>query len=130
MDLIKRIKRAHHPDWLIIEPSEMVVTKELRDVAAMGLRDTRYAVGPLIALVDGPDFDFIWEERHHLVQGKIDDADIVAVSRSDLVDGNKLEAILGTLNHRDTSVFPFSIQSKRDAEMMFNRIKRFEEEIK
>jgi G3E family GTPase len=104
----------------------MVVTKELRDVAAMGLRDTRYDVGPLIALVDGPDFDFIWNERRHLVQGQIDDADIVVISRADLIAKEEQDAIIRTLTPRGNPYYPFSVQRHSDVEYIFSMIDKFE----
>ncbi len=83
VDRIKKLKRTHDPDFLFVEPSEMVVTAEMRDVAAMGRRDARYDIGPLITLVDAPRFDFMWVERHQLMLGQINGADVVALSRAD-----------------------------------------------
>ena len=120
------MKRGHDPDWLIIEPSEMVVSKELRDVAAMGLRDTRYDIGPLIALVDGPDFDFIWSERRHLVQGQIDDADIVVISQADVIPTEKQDAIIQTLAPFAEAIFPISARRPTDVAFLFDRINGFE----
>ena len=65
VDLKKKLKRDIDPDLLFIEPSEMVVTQELLDVTAMGLRDIHYDIGPFITLVDGPQFGFMWNERVH-----------------------------------------------------------------
>ena len=95
---IKSIKREIGPDLLFIEPSEMVVTRELRNVSAMGLRDVTYEVGPFITLLDGPTFNFSWQERRALLLGQIADADLVVVSRSDLLDSRSLEEIRKTLN--------------------------------
>jgi G3E family GTPase len=86
VDQIKKIKRRHEPDVLFVEPSEMVVSAEMRHVCAMGRRDTAYEAGPLITLVDGPRFDFLWAERSQLIMGQVRGADIVAVGRSDLVE--------------------------------------------
>ena len=63
VDLKKKLKRSVDPDYLFLEPSEMIVTRELRGVLSMGLRDIRYAVGPLVTLIDGGSFSFNWEER-------------------------------------------------------------------
>ena len=104
----------------------MVVTKELRDVAAMGLRDTRYDAGPLIALVDGPDFDFNWSERRHLVQGQADDADMVVISRVDLIDKEKQHLITRTLASHGNAFYSLSVRNHSDVEFLFNRINRFE----
>jgi G3E family GTPase len=97
VDLKKKLKRDVDPDLLFIEPSEMVVTQELLDVTAMGLRDIRYDIGPFITLVDGPQFGFLWTERRSLLLGQIHKADIVAVSRIDLIESDELADINHTL---------------------------------
>lgn len=76
----------------------MIVTNELRDVVKMGLRDMRYDIGPIITLIDGPSFDFQWEERPKLVLGQIQGADIVAISRTDLIDAEQIDYIRNNLN--------------------------------
>ena len=76
----------------------MVVTSELRDVVKMGLRDIHYDIGPFVTLVDGPSFVFQWEERPNLLLGQINDADRVAISRTDIIDKKQLEHITGLLN--------------------------------
>ena len=76
----------------------MVVTRELRDATAMGLRDVSYDIGPFITLVDGPDFDFNWVERNELLVGQISGADIVALSRADLLEEDQtrhVQRVLG-----------------------------------
>lgn len=80
------MRREHDPDLLFVEPSEMVVTQELRNVGAMARRDIRVEAGAMITLVDGPRFAALWQERRKLLLGQIADADLVAVSRSDAVD--------------------------------------------
>ena len=97
VDLIKEIKRKRKPEFLFIEPSEMVVTQEIRDVAAMGLRDMTYNIGPLITLIDGPMFGFLWEERKSLLLGQMQNADLTAVSRADILDAENVKEIHDTL---------------------------------
>ena len=82
---IKEIKRTVNPDYLFIEPSEMVLTQEMLDATRMGLRDVSYEIGPFITLIDGPAFTQVWEERRPLLLGQIHKADLVAISRADLV---------------------------------------------
>lgn len=125
MDRIKRIKREFSPDWLIIEPSEMVVTRELRDVAAMGLRDVRYDVGPLVALVDGPDFDFIWSERQRLVKGQMEGADVVAVSRTDRLEESVYRAIIEALAPYADPLHRFSSRNGAGVDMAWRSIHSF-----
>jgi len=38
--------------WLPVWSSEMIVTKELRDVVKIGLRDINYDIGPFVTLID------------------------------------------------------------------------------
>lgn len=121
---IKGIQREIDPDLLFIEPSEMVVTRELRNVSAMGLRDVTYEVGPFITLVDGPTFNFSWQERRALLLGQITDADLVVLSRSDLIDSSHLEEIGKTLNEYLNSVLglstPLGLGVKEVVEMVEN----------
>jgi G3E family GTPase len=93
VDLKKDIKKTHDPDVLFVEPSEMVVTEELRQVAAMGRRDIRYEIGPFITLVDGPLFGFLWQERRKLLLGQVSDADLVVISRCDQIDRQEIQQI-------------------------------------
>jgi G3E family GTPase len=111
VDLKKELKRNHNPDFLFIEPSEMVVTQELRDVTAMGLRDIRYNIGPFITLVDGPLFEFLWSERRTLLLGQVKNADLVAVSRADSIDAGELNNIRQALAGCCSDVTVLSIRS-------------------
>ncbi len=106
--LQKELKRKHNPDFLFIEPSEMVVTQELRDVMAMGRRDITYEIGPLITLVNGPEFDSQWQNRSFLMIGQMKDADLVLLSRSDLMDACGIHALEQKLMDYVRSLLPLS----------------------
>ena len=118
--LKKQLKRNLDPDLLFIEPSEMVVTRELRDVAAMGLRDVQYDTGPFITLVDGPLFEFLWTERQALLLGQVKDADLVAVSRVDLMDVSELETVKSLLKDYCRQILPLSAQNGTNLEEVVN----------
>ncbi len=109
--LKKDIKRHIDPDYLFIEPSEMVVTQELRNVAAQGQRDIKYEVGPLVTLLDGPEFGFNWKERRPLLLGQISGADLVAVSRADLIGDKETSVIYKALNECAAEPFLLSIHN-------------------
>jgi G3E family GTPase len=94
---LKDFRRNMGPDFLFIEPSELVVTSEMRDVTSMGRRDVTYDIGPFITLVDGPAFPTLWQERRPLLLGQLAGADMVAISKSDLVDAGRLEEIYQSL---------------------------------
>jgi G3E family GTPase len=86
----------------------MVVTAEIRHVCAMGRRDADYTTGPLITLVNGPDFDFLWAERSLLISGQVRGADLVAIGRADNVDADRQRTIRGVLQGVDADPFPLS----------------------
>ncbi len=106
---IKNFRRKVDPDFLFIEPSEIVLTREMRNVSSMGLRDVKYAVGPFITLVDGPAFEVAWEERRPLIIGQVEGADAVAVSRSDLVEPAQVQEIMGVLRDFTDNVLQLSV---------------------
>lgn len=116
VDLKKKIKRNLNPDLLFIEPSEMVVTHELRNVAAMGLRDIHYETGPFITLVDGPDFEFLWSERKPLLLGHMKEADLVVVSRVDLISAAELQTIKDVLNDYGGTLIALSANNGNSVE--------------
>ncbi len=80
---IKEFRRSISPDYLFVEPSELVVTAEMRNVIKMGLRDIAFTIGPFITLVDGVNFGMLWEERRPLLLGQITGADLVALTKAD-----------------------------------------------
>ncbi len=94
---IKDFRRNMTPDFLFIEPSELVVTSEIRNVTSMAHRDVAYDIGPFITLVAGPDFPTLWQERRPLLLGQLAGADLVAVSKSDLMDAGRVAEINHTL---------------------------------
>lgn len=95
---IKEFRKTVSPDYLFVEPSELVVTAELRSVISMGLRDINYDIGPFITLVNAEDFAIIWEERRPLILGQISGADLVAISKVDLLIGKpELQHIVNTI---------------------------------
>ena len=113
---IKEIKRTVNPDYLFIEPSEMVLTQEMLDATRMGLRDVSYEIGPFITLIDGPAFAQVWEERRPLLLGQIHKADLVAVSRADLVSGDAFHQILGALDGVPHSILGLSAEKGQGVE--------------
>ena len=95
--MIKDLKRGLDPDFLFIEPFELVITNEIRTAISMGLRDVTYEIGPFIALVDASTFGYSWQERKSTILNHLIGADVVAISRIDLVEPEYLETIRDTL---------------------------------
>lgn len=122
---IKGLRRELNPDYLFIEPSEMVVTRELRNASAMGLRDVKYEIGPFITLVDGPAFDFSWQDRRALLIGQISDADLVVISRTDLIKSERLAEIEGTLKEYCNGVLSLSTRLGQGIEEVVKMVEKF-----
>ncbi len=122
VDLKKKMKRDVDPDLLFIEPSEMVVTRELRDVMAMGLRDMDFVSGPFITLVDGPLFGFLWSERKELLLGQVTDADMVAVSRFGSIDDKEMVFIQTTLKDHYSELLPLDTKTDLNTDKIEERI--------
>ena len=97
--MIKDIKRTFTPDYLFIEPFELVLTKEILAALAMGQRDVDYEVGPVFALIDAPEFDFLWRERKQTLINYVSGCSKVIITRVDLVDKQKLKLIRETLRN-------------------------------
>lgn len=108
---IKDFCRNMNLDFLFIEPSGMVVTDEMRSVASMGRRDVKYDIGPFITLVDGPAFPTVWEERRTLLVNQLTGADVVAISKVDLIEADRLEEIKQTLKDYCRDLTLLSVRS-------------------
>ena len=75
----------------------------------MGLRDVHYDVGPVITLVDGDGFEDAWVERRKLMTSQIKGADLVALSRADLLRPNRREDICRKLREFTDNVIVLSV---------------------
>ncbi len=96
----------------------MIVTRELRDVVKMGLRDIHFDIGPFVTLIDGPSFTFQWNEREKLLRGQIHDADRVAISRTDTIDKEQIEQIKNKLDVAGSNVLLLSTQDSSIDELV------------
>lgn len=119
---IKEIKRTVNPDYLFVEPSEMVLTQEMLDATRMGLRDVSYDIGPFITLIDGPAFNQIWEERQPLLRGQIYKADLVAISRADLLSESEYLSVINTLNGLSSSILGLSVETGKGFEEVIQKL--------
>ncbi len=117
------------PDILFLEPSEMVVTSELRSVLSMGLRDIEYTVGPLITLIDGPTFTFNFEERKRLLLGQIRETDRIAISRIDLIDEKKVNHICESLEVRKNDLLLMDRNATDNLDLLSRQILSMDENI-
>ncbi len=105
---LKDFRRNVRPDFLFVEPSELVMTVEMRNVTSMGLRDVSYDVGPFITLVDGPAFPILWQERQTLLLAQLAGADLAAISKSDLMDADRIEEVIKTIEAHCNNIIKLS----------------------
>ena len=128
VELKKKLKRSINPDYLFLEPSEMIVTKELRNVTKMGLRDIQYDIGPFITLIDGPSFSFNWEERPKLLLGQMQDVDRVVLSRTDMIDSKQIEHIRKILDVAGNNLLLLSKQNSSSINELAQQILLMDQE--
>lgn len=109
--MIKNFKRGLDPDYLFIEPYELVVTAEMLTALAMGTRDVRYEIGPVIALINAGNFDDEWGERRQTLVNYMNGSKAVAISHADAVDDSQLQTIYATISETidHDVIFPLSI---------------------
>lgn len=120
--LLKQVLKTIHPDFLFVEPSGMVITKELQSVTAMALRDVRYEIGAFLTLLDGPLFETWWSSRRELLLGQAAGADLLAVSRVDLLDPAELEQMRERLKPYADGIIGLSVFSGLGVDETMRRI--------
>ncbi len=106
----------------------MIVTKELRNVTKMGLRDIQYDIGPFITLIDGPSFSFNWEERPKLLLGQMQDVDRVVLSRTDMIDSKQIEHIRKILDVAGNNLLLLSKQNSSSINELAQQILLMDQE--
>ncbi len=81
------------PDVLLVEPTGVAIPKQVKLVAAMGGRNTHVEVGPAIVLFDSSRPDELMDDELMglLVKAQLRDADIVVISKVDMVDRARIE---------------------------------------
>ncbi len=101
-----------NPDHLLVEPTGVAVPNQVKLAARMSGRDARIQLGPAIVLFDATrpaellDMDMLGQ----LVSTQVKDADMVAISKVDAIDGGEIEGIkekIRELNPK-AEIFPLS----------------------
>lgn len=106
-----------------------MTTGELRAVASMALRDISYETGPFVTLIDGPSFEFTWSERRNLIIAQVTGADLVAVSRADLLDAQLLETAKDCLLPYTSHPIRISAKESRGIETLVSVIQAAERRV-
>ena len=81
------------PDVLLVEPTGVAIPRQVKLVAQMGGRNTPVEIGPAIVLFDSSRPEELMDEELMglLVKTQLRDADVVAISKVDMVDRPRIE---------------------------------------
>jgi len=81
------------PDLVLVEPTGVAIPRQVKLVAAMGGRDTQVEVGPAIVLFDSSRPEELMDDELMgiLVKTQLRDADVVVISKVDMVDRSRIE---------------------------------------
>jgi G3E family GTPase len=85
--------REFKPDHILVEPTGVAVPHQVKIAARMAGRDAKVSMGPAIVLFDAtrPAELMDMEMLGRLVVTQLEDADVVAVSKVDLVEQTAIE---------------------------------------
>ena len=93
------------PDHVLVEPTGVAVPHQVKMAARMGSRDAKITLGPAIVLFDATrpaellDMDMLGQ----LVTTQVKDADVVAISKVDLVGESELSIIQENVRNLNTN---------------------------
>lgn len=90
---LKALSEHVKPDFVVIEPTGMAVPNSVRDVIKPAANKLNVVMGPTIVLLDTSRFEKLlsYESLKRLVATQLKDADIIALSKVDAVDADKLK---------------------------------------
>jgi G3E family GTPase len=85
--------KEFRPDHVLVEPTGVAVPHQVKLAARMAGRDAKVSMGPAVVLFDAtrPAELLDMEMLGQLVTTQVKDADVVAISKVDAVDGSTLE---------------------------------------
>lgn len=89
---LRLLAEGPNPDIVIVEPTGIAVPASIRDTIVTGARQMEVSLGPTIVLFDTTRHDKLlnYESLKRLVTTQLKDADIIALSKIDVVSGEEL----------------------------------------
>ncbi|MDD3042257.1 MAG: GTP-binding protein [Methanosarcinaceae archaeon] len=88
-ETLKTLRKEHSPDIVIIEPTGIAFPAQIRDtISDMGLSDLAFA--PIVTLVDASRLITEPEKLQNFMRNQIEDAELLAINKADLVDKERL----------------------------------------
>lgn len=90
---LRFLSEGQNPDVVIIEPTGVAVPSSIRDIIMTGALKLNILMGPIIVLFDTTREDKLlnYESLRRLVTAQLKDADIIALSKADMVTDDVLK---------------------------------------
>lgn len=91
---LELLSQSKNPDIIIIEPTGMAVPESIRQTALLTAPKTNITIGPTIVLFDTTRSEKLlrYETLQRLVTTQLKDADIIALSKTDVVSEEVINA--------------------------------------
>ncbi len=124
VDTLKELTRTFAPDYVIVEPTGIAQPSDLASAL------TRYAERVddvrVLTLIDAERHEMLVEVIGPLLEGQIAGADVVAVTKVDAVDGERLAAVLDAVRAGGASgpVIGVSVVSGVNLDELFAAVAR------
>ncbi len=113
---LAELYRLYKPDHVLVEPTGVAVPHQVKLAAKMGGRDAKISMGPAIVLFDATrpaellDMDMLGQ----LVTTQLKDADIIAISKTDIVDARGISQSSERIRNYNTKAQIVTLSSIRD----------------
>lgn len=113
---LSELYRIFKPDHVLVEPTGVAVPHQVKLAARMGGRDAKISMGPAIVLFDATrpaellDMDMLG----HLVTTQLKDADIIAISKTDVVDATGISQSAKRIRHHNAKAEIVTLSSFKD----------------
>ncbi|MEK6672797.1 MAG: GTP-binding protein [Nitrospirota bacterium] len=93
LNTLRLLSEGQNPDVVIVEPTGVAVPSSIRDTILTGARQFDISMGPIIVLFDTTREDKLlnYESLKRLVTAQLKDADIIALSKADMVTDEVLK---------------------------------------
>lgn len=123
-ETIKTMKDKYNPDLIIIEPTGVAYPGAVRQEIKL-MNTDECEIMPLVTLFDGSRFKQIMKEMKQFSAGQIKDADIVAVSKADLIEPIMIPVIEESIRQINPRAYVTTLSTK-DEESFKNLIHMIE----
>ncbi|WP_135612275.1 GTP-binding protein [Methanococcoides sp. AM1] len=111
---------SYNPDVLIIEPTGIAFPNVIkREVELMDLGEGA-EIAPLVTLIDGSRFKHLLKEMKHFSTRQIEDAEILAINKIDLMDNIQIPIIEESVQQLNKKAKVIRISAKNSDEKFYS----------